>query len=42
MGFTIFEITTNASFNYFFSMPIWVTILSVPMLLVFSVFKHFR
>jgi len=42
MDFTIFQVTTNNAFNYFFSIPMWILILSVPMLLAFSVFKHLK
>lgn len=32
----------NDAFNYFFSIPMWILILSVPMLLAFSAFKHLK
>lgn len=42
MEYAIFTITTNDAFNYFFSIPMWILILSVPMLLAFSAFKHLK
>lgn len=34
--------TDNEAFNYFFSFPLWVTIISIPMILAISVFRHLR
>lgn len=42
MTYAIFTVTTNDAFNYFFSIPLWITILSIPMVLVFIALKNLK
>lgn len=42
MDFTVFKVTSSDAFNYFFSFPVWVAILTIPVLLVFFIFRHWR
>ena len=34
--YSVLTPTTNDAFNYFFSIPIWFSILSIPMYLIFQ------
>jgi len=42
MEFVVFEITQSPAFNYFFSFPVWIAILSIPMYLALTVFRHLK
>jgi hypothetical protein len=37
MDYTVFEVTGNQSFDYFFSLVLWVQIVSIPMILALNV-----
>ena len=39
MEMIVIPVTDNLAFNYFFSFPVWVTILSIPMVLALSILK---
>ena len=39
MEMIVIPATDNLAFNYFFSFPVWVTILSIPMVLALSILK---
>jgi hypothetical protein len=39
--FAILTPTTNQAFNYFFSIPIWFAIMSIPAFLIFQLINRF-
>nr|WP_316722520.1 hypothetical protein [Sulfurospirillum sp. 'SP'] len=42
MSYIIFNVTDNPAFNFFFSFPVWTTIICIPMVLGLSALRYLK
>ncbi|AHJ12434.1 putative membrane protein [Sulfurospirillum multivorans DSM 12446] len=42
LDFFVIPVTDNIAFNYFFSFPVWITIVSIPVMMSLTILKHIK
>jgi len=42
LDFVVIPVTDNNAFNYFFSFPVWMTIISIPFIMALTMLKHIK